>query len=113
MAENNSVINALKRLERAGSEESRATEKLKNAAEIVAAMIEQRLEGAEVYPRGSQHLNWDGSDTIPHDRNSSLRLARAIATGWLDELATWLEQRSTESAEATATLERAAETMRC
>jgi hypothetical protein len=38
---NNSIINSLKRLERAGSENSRATEKLFEAAREVASLIEE------------------------------------------------------------------------
>lgn len=46
------IINALKRLERAGDENSRATEKLYEAAKKVAAFIEENVPAAVELPRG-------------------------------------------------------------
>jgi len=48
----NSIINALKRLERAGSENSRATQKLYDAAIEVACFIEKNVPAGVDLPRG-------------------------------------------------------------
>jgi len=50
--EDNGIINAVKRLERAGSEHSRATQKLFAAAAKVAAFIEERVPVGVDLPRG-------------------------------------------------------------
>jgi hypothetical protein len=50
--ENNNVINAVKRLERAGSENSRATQKLFEAASKVAGLVEKMAPDSVKLPRG-------------------------------------------------------------
>lgn len=155
--DDNSIINALKRLERAGSENSRATEKLHEAARIVASQI---ITVAPLYillPRGywvrkmnsnigSEYFlvkstsvknppyelgddmrgphEWDlidywidGTDSYLHgdfqcrvpgqNREGSLRFAKDIADGLLDEIADFLEKRKAESEKNTQTLESA------
>ncbi len=131
-----SIIDSLKRLERAGSEHSRATEKLHTAARDVARLVKELVPVGVILPRGYEvrriHSNV-GSDLFlvaggywvdgcggylhgdfrcpipPQTREASLRFAEDIATGWLDELAEWLEQRAAEDEAATATLQAAAE----
>ncbi len=128
MSENEkpNVINALKRLERAGSEESRATAKLREAAGAIADHIAELIPDAEgiVLPYGYvvegyndsgtylRYLRDAYANTTGATRDDSLQFARDIADGWLDALGSWLEQRSSESAEAVAVLQRAAEAMR-
>lgn len=48
----NDIINAVKRLERAGSESSRTTEKLFEAATKVAEIIEKQVPVGVILPRG-------------------------------------------------------------
>ena len=52
MEKSNSIINAVKRLERAGSENSRATKKLFDAARKVAELIEDQVPAGVKLPRG-------------------------------------------------------------
>lgn len=52
MEKSNSIINAVKRLERAGSENSRATQKLFEAAAKVAELIENMVPVGAELPRG-------------------------------------------------------------
>jgi len=52
MEKGNSIINAVKRLERAGSEHSRATQKLYEAAREVASLIEAQVPAGVKLPRG-------------------------------------------------------------
>ena len=146
--EDNKVVNALKRLERAGSEHSRATEKLHAAVRVTAAEVIRIVpEGVEL-PRGYRvrsiqsnvgndyfltyrsrdNGTWEGADETfdayvdgcggylhgdfhcpipPQTRTKSLTFAKDVATGWLDELAAWLEARAAEDAAATASLEAA------
>lgn len=130
------IISALKRLERAGSEESQTTQKLVEAARQLGEHIAPLcptdatglLAGGHDLPRGYsigtmgmlrdmrrvlQSLDSMGDEVpVDSDRSSALAFAADIATGWLDELASWLEARASESTDATARLERAAEAMR-
>ena len=141
------TINALKRLERVGSETSRATEKLYDACIIVAnaaldsipchEITEQSMADGYYYtglPRGytlhfagcdrdvEYHLSWrkdpdnpcvdvnlnsreDEHEELGIRRNAALHFARDVATGWLDELAEWLEARTQKSEAAAAKLE--------
>lgn len=125
------IISALHRLERAGSEHSDSTAKLIRAAGALAAHIaplvpearfveendlpEPQLPGG-YYRLGDEICFYDeqrsGSVPVNDDRISALQFARAIANGWLDELAAWLAKRSEKNAGAATTLERAAEALR-
>ena len=134
-----SIIDSLKRLERAGQGHSKATQKLHAAAADLAYQIEQIVpEGIEM-PRGytvryvqtgvggeyfltravfedgewkeqyidgfGGYLHGDFSCWIPaQTRETSLAFASDVATGWLDELAVWLESRSAEAEKAEAVL---------
>ena len=132
----NSVINALKRLERAGSEHSRTTQKLIEAADRLAEEIAPMLWDIGLPHRGVRGKDTQlprryiiGGDTrelaylrdyhdtrhyLGHgkaDRTTALHFAHDIATGWLGELAEWVEKQGEGNAEATAKLERAARGM--
>ncbi len=131
-----SVISALKRLERAGSENSRATEKLIEAAGIVAEQIIAATPEPELQlPRGyhveplrvgerrglflscGTQLVSSGVGYYPNptggfyifiertSREAALHFAADIASGLLDEIAAFLEQRAAEAASAAGTLE--------
>lgn len=119
------VIDALKRLERWGSEDSKATQKLRDAASSLAAHISTLVPSDTELPRGysaRQYGNaaslylWEPDDndwaSVAHTRDNALDFAEDIATGLLDELAAWLEQRTGESDGAAATLRRAAEALK-
>ena len=135
------VIDSLKRLERAGSENSRTTEKLRLAADALADHIihgallplESEIDipdvgvdlpGAWVFAIAPRRLVAPGYPVMDRsydmgsvgsesaDRRSALLFAATIASGWLDELAAWLEQRNSESADAAATMLRVAEALR-
>ena len=137
-----STIDALKRLERAGDSQSRATEKLHKAAFAIALVIEKKVPDGVDLPRGyrviREHSNvgsdlflvlergtddygepmsyWiDGTGGYLHGdfhakipaqtREGSLQFAEDIATGLLDDIAEFLEQRAAKEAEATQSLE--------
>jgi hypothetical protein len=140
---NNSIINAVKRLERAGSENSRTTQKLFGAARQVAELIEDMVPAGEELPRGyyvkkvqsnigyglflcydelvennleitryidgiGGYLHGDFHCWIPgQDRDTVLQFAKDVATGFLDEIAEWLEKRAEENQKATEVLENA------
>ena len=140
------IINAVKRLERAGDENSKATKKLHEAAREVAYKIEAvapvgvllprgyRVERVksnvgsdefltlrgdrDEYQRGEYHYYWiDGCGRYLHGdfhaevpaqtRTGSLRFAKDVAEGLLDEIAEFLEQRKAESEKAAEVLENA------
>lgn len=144
-----SIVNALNRLQRAGSESSRCTEKLHDAASEVAdqickAVYQARAVGKRL-PRGyrvvnvksnvgnSDFLVWesakrdefgypeslwiDGTGNYLHGdfhaevpkqtREGSLRFAKDVSEGLLDEIAAFLEGLSAQATEATAALEKA------
>ena len=111
------VIDALKRLERAGSENSRATAKLMEAAgavsAVVVAMVPSGIDLPQRYMvRAGALASWapwedGGMVRVDRDRDRALAFARDIAEGWLGELAEWLEARVAEAAAATAILEAA------
>jgi hypothetical protein len=127
-----SVVDSLKRLERAGSESSAATAKLCQAADSLAEYIVSLLPGQtwgiNDLPRGWRHdgrfliapsyqvveddslCGTDSEGDGQSDRQSSLWFAEAIATGWLGELAEWLEERTTQDTTAAETLKSAART---
>lgn len=117
----NDVINAVKRLKRAGDENSRATQKLRDAASTVAGTVEQFFadQGTHCLPRdycvnvgrytyllsppvadddnimeSIRYPLYPGSDNPPTPRRVLLDFAKDIANGWLDEVAVWLESRT-------------------
>ena len=106
-----SVIDALKRLERAGAEDSAHTLKLRQAAAALAEHLVQQIRAERTLnlPRGYEVDDkqlWLCGDLQPLNpflpsREQSMDFASSIATGWLDELATWLEERARVSKEAT------------
>ncbi len=123
------VISALKRLERAGSEDSRQTEKLCRAADTLADHITATLSSIEAeithpdvgvdLPRGwvfalatrrlvAPRYQEERGDTAvgseEANRYGAMQLAEAVATGWLDELAAWLETRTAEASQAETAL---------
>lgn len=131
----NTVINAVKRLERAGSENSRATQKLFEAAKIVADSIEENVPAGVRLPRGyivrrvqsnlgsekflcrgtddltvfvdgiGGYLHGDFQCWIPaQNRKTVLDFAADIASGLLDEIAAWLEERATQANKAAEVL---------
>ncbi len=131
------AISALKRLERAGAEDSRATRKLCQAAEISGAHCIGLLDSTTVdavvlrdrpgyvYPWPQESLprgyavaasgalvlfqEDEGWFSVAASRSMALRFAADIATGWLDELAEWLEARRVEADSAAEALSAAAQ----
>jgi hypothetical protein len=137
------TIDAVKRLERAGDENSKATKKLHQAAVTVAGIIEDQCPVNVALPRGYEvtrvksnvgyayfllldrdqynegrywidgqgsYLHGDFNSWIPgQTRAGSLRFAKDVAEGLLDEIAEFLEQRKADSENAATVLERAAE----
>ena len=130
----NDVVNALKRLERAGSEHSRTTDKLREAAAEVAKFIEGNVPVGMELPRGYIVLRDDGSSYLmtpeveevsgqycypcqyalypggskPFPTRAALHeFAKDIADGWLDEVAEMLERVAEEDSASTQTLEAA------
>ena len=118
----NSVINAVKRLERAGSESSKATKKLVEAAGVLGdwvANLKGVPGGGEALPRGywveaigssyklcrpSRHYDKCIYGDKWTEREEALWLAEDVARGWLDELAAWLEKRTAEAKNAETVL---------
>jgi hypothetical protein len=112
------IIDSLKRLERAGAADSKATKKLTDAADELADHILD-LVGFDPYSDNATRLpagiqvwppepylrlgcqDWERVGNGVATREGALKFAEVIASGWLDELATWLETR-TERAEASA-----------
>lgn len=124
------VITALKRLERAGAEEGKTAGKLKSAtAELASYLVDllpavddgDDLEAGIRLPRGycldpGGDLGtgaWSEGGMVlsrhPEDitRADALHFAHDIATGWLEELAGWLEDENAENEDAAETLHRA------
>ena len=88
--QDNSIINALKRLERAGSESSRATEKLKDAARDVSRRIADLVWPLDesdivVLPR-SYRVVWDCNASLEVGMPMPLneRIGAGIPPGTLD-----------------------------
>ena len=125
-----SVINALKRLERAGSEHSKTTEKLVEAARIVAEQLVALLpDGVTLREfRGDYERTDDdrllvqvelgswarltGVSTVTsYQRRAALKFAEDLAGGLLDQVASYLEKDAAVAIEATSKL-RAAEVVR-
>lgn len=122
------AVTALKRLERAGSENSRATKKLHEAVVVVAEFIEVNCPNYVLLPRrymvndserGYYYLAKDvGPADSPHfigqrkwvkidmekTREKSIMFAKDIAEGLIDEIADLLEARASESLQAAAVL---------
>ena len=141
------LISAVKRLERAGDENSKATKKLHEAAKTVAYLIEAQAPVGVKLPHGysvervKSNVGSDEFLTVPHDkvnefgereyfwidgcgrylhgdfhaqvpgqtRAGSLKFAKDVAEGLLDEIAEFLEKRKEESESAATVLEQAAE----
>ena len=124
------VITALKRLERAGAEQGKTAEKLKSATTELANYLVDLLPAVDygddleagirlprgycIDPGGSLSTGaWSEGGMVlsrhPEDitRTDALHLAHDIATGWLDELAAWLEDENAENENAAETLRRA------
>lgn len=119
---------AIERLNRAGAENSRATQKLHEAAGDVAQLIINIVPRATVLPRGYEvirrktnvgsadylvntheeyvdgdgcYLHGDFNCWIPaRNRETSLLFAKDIAEGLLEEITVWLESRKLESEQA-------------
>ncbi len=136
------IIDAVKRLERAGDENSKATKKLHDAAATVAEIIERvaplgvslprdyrvtRVRsniGSDVFLLGGKaqygdaefwvdgigrYLHNDFNCDIPaQTRSGSLKFAKDVAEGLLDEIAEFLEKRKQDSEQAATVLEQAA-----
>ncbi|RJO63152.1 MAG: hypothetical protein C4542_00470 [Dehalococcoidia bacterium] len=133
MSDNN-IINSLKRLERAGTEHSRATKKLFAAAREVAIFIENIAPIGVQLPQGyvvrkinsnigsekflvrdetdyidgiGGYLHNDFSCWIPlPTRIAVLNFANDVSAGLLNEIADFLVQRTLEDDTATATLQK-------
>mgnify|MGYP001576059642 FL=1 len=129
------VVSALLRLERAGDEHSRTTARLCDAAWLVADLLRQRMDAlpdpdamcqvraglnvdrhaVTVWLRDENGNNpWaelvaENGDARPPSRRAAHVIARAIASGLIDDIATWLEDRASRDITATATLDAAAE----
>jgi hypothetical protein len=130
------IIDSLKRLERAGSENSRATQKLREAAMDLAATIEQMaVQGDFVnVPLPRDYIVEGGNQTYLMSRSQGvddyagypiryafycgerrerptraaiLEFSADIASGWLDELAEFIESRQAQSDAAAEVLEAA------
>ena len=146
--QDNTIINAVMRLERIGEESSKTVRKLKDAvievADFVTGLeyIQQAVRDksascgpAVILPRG-YWVGWPGCDRradvylyymsangVPVTLNSleddydtlgltravALRFAKDIAEGWLDELAAWIDERSSKELAAADVLDKAAE----
>ena len=143
------IISAVKRLERAGDENSKATKKLHEAAYNVAQLIIKIVPLGVKLPRGykvrhiksnvgsadfltywqptpsdkayserpdlegetmwidgqGSYLHGDFNAWIPNQtRAGSLKFAKDVAEGLLEEIAEFLEKRKAESEEATSAL---------
>lgn len=122
-----SIINALKRLERAGSEHSRTTAKLVTAANtladhIIGQLIEMERDATSdlvaVLPQGVRYCVGPrrlclGEDELGEDiavgsetttRSSALNFAHIVASGWLEQMAGWLEQQNAANEKAAGAL---------
>lgn len=126
------LANAIARLERAGSENSKGYAKLVDAAGILASWIEYNVPTGVTLPRdykvirirsnvGSElflvagidtyidgsggYLHGDFSCRIPAPtRSALLKLAKDVAEGWLTEIAEFLEKRAKRSNDAADTM---------
>jgi len=123
MNQDNSVINALKRLERAGAENSETTRKLIEATRVLSEAVAARIKSDYMELPAFYRCRFHGEDTCwlessegtmgwsslsaNCDRDMALRFAGNIAQGWLNEVVQLLEKRKQEDQEATTSLEAA------
>jgi len=123
----NSIINALKRLERAGDENSRVTEKLKASCVELGEFIEKQVPHDVTLPRdyivkthrGSYYFGKINPDqsfayddeiytiniTVEPTRAICLEFAKDISEGLLDEIAEFLEKRIKKEEQAIKIIE--------
>ena len=131
------IIDSLKRLERAGAENSRMTQKLREAAKELASVVEDMAVAGDFVnadlPRGYvveggnqvylmsraqgeddyagypiRYAFYCGDRRERPTRAAVLQFAADVAEGWLDELAEFVEKRLAESVKAEGTLTAAA-----
>ena len=132
------IFNDLKRLERIGSENSRATQKLHESAARIAAIIVQqcpedvilpgyyqcvpvRTEQSEYYrvrlvragnvigaETEDTYRDADGNEYRGRSRDASLQFAAYVASGLIDEISEWLEKRKAETEKAESEMVEAA-----
>jgi len=127
--EDNSIINAVKRLERVGEENSVTIKKLKEATEKVAKKLNELIRPNMTFPYLDDNFHkivrslyyFDGMLIWDYDgeaqsytiddyllrpttgyvkRAVALDFAKAIADGMLDEIADWLEKKTKQNQEA-------------
>jgi hypothetical protein len=121
----NAIVNSLMRLDRAGDAHSAANQKLLAAAVAVTAHVAERVGEGATLPRGyttegfglyipgrerlhGPCLTWNRlmyhytQDRITLE--AARHLAHDVADGWLDEVAAYLEARTTEAERANTTL---------
>lgn len=119
------IINALKRLERAGAEDSKASLKLKAAADSLADFVLGEIADWQAdLPGGwrkdhevlvcpddcTDDLNALDDWTVGNGtatRKAAFVFAKAIADGWLDRLAHWMLGSAVLSDKAREAIERA------
>ncbi len=122
-----SIIDSLKRVERAGDENSRATQKMFDAVHAVADLIADDITKftwsrtftiagrtrtyavvSGRYLAIQEQDDYSGNEHFVTDRNwdrtQALAFAADIADGLLDQIAEWLETRSENSLKAEAAL---------
>jgi hypothetical protein len=132
-----SVIDAVKRLERLGSDDSKSTAKLLDAALAVHTLVERVLGACGVemgsvlpapggdgvgYCYTRLFVGWsvrlfldvpgEGYSLPYSSRRYALVFAAHVASGWLDDLATWLEEYVQTSGDATMQLDKIAGRLR-
>ncbi len=122
------VIDSLKRLERAGAEDSKTTAKLVAAARDLAAYLEREVlpkDVREEWPAPyltTQGDGWAWNGRVLYrghpdfeeapaskdwQRGEALLFAEFIADGWLERVADWMETRTQQASAAAETLHRA------
>lgn len=126
----NDIINAVKRLERAGGEQSKMTQKLVAAANTLLGVISARMipvvgdaynkramlpvgvarqHGLETFGDTISCRDWSAvSLPLEADRYLALRLGEAVAGGLMQDLASWMEERLQSEVSAASMLDRAA-----
>lgn len=114
------VIDALKRLERVGSDNSKTTQKLIEAADRLAHKIVDQYDVRDKYvvdvaPQFTRtrysilngRLVNGESRYVAENRDAALAFAKDVASGLLDGIVESLERRKTESQDALAALHEA------
>ncbi len=123
------IINSLKRLERAGAENSRTTEKLRQGAAQVADLICE-VAPADLGVKGyhivvapfhrflalgegekETYVSISCSGYLP-PRETALAFAKDVANGLLDEIAERVEMDASEASEGLAVLRAASEAVK-